>query len=75
MKINTKDNVNYILEELPDDMTGIVTTPSDQHLFQLREIIDNLNDTKAHFFHTMVAKILFQRKQGRLDIQTVVAFL
>jgi hypothetical protein len=75
VKIDMRDYVSKILEELPKDMEGTATTPAASHLFQIRDESMKLDEEDAAFFHTTVAKLLFLCKRGRPDLQTAVAFL
>jgi len=45
-----------------------VTTPAAEHLFQVNEKADKLNETKSEEFHTTVAKLLFLCKRTRPDL-------
>jgi hypothetical protein len=75
VKIDMRDYVSKILEELPKDMEGTATTPAASHLFQIRDESMKLDEEAAAFFHTTVAKLLFLCKRGRPDLQTAVVFL
>ena len=74
-KINMKDYVMDILEELPADMNGFATTPAADHLFEVDEKQESLSEEQSVFFHHNTAKLLFLSKRARPDIQTAVAFL
>jgi hypothetical protein len=75
VKIDMRDYVSKILEELPKDMEGTATTPAAGHLFVIRDEAVTLGTKDSEFFHTTVAKLLFLCKRGRPDIQTAIAFL
>ena len=74
--IGMQHYVKGILDEVPDDMTGVANTPASSFLFQINnqspELLDNAT---ADLFHTLVAKLLFLGKRARPDIQLAVAFL
>lgn len=78
VKIDMTDYFRRMLEELPEeikeDLQGTVRTPSANNLFKVQQS-PLLKDQQVAVFHSTVAKLLFLYKQGRLDIQTAVAFL
>ena len=69
------DYVDALLEEAPDDMDGIATSPAASHLFQVNDRPELLNDKDAELFHHMTAKLLYLCKRIRGDLMTTVAFL
>jgi hypothetical protein len=75
VKIDMTEYVKKIDEEMPEDMDGTATSPAADHLFQIIDGIELLDEAKAEFFHATVAKLLFLCKRGRPDIQTAIAFL
>ena len=75
MKIDMTEYVAKILDEMPEDMDGTATSPAADHLFQIIDGIELLDEANSDFFHATVAKLLFLCKQGRPDIQTAIAFL
>jgi hypothetical protein len=71
--INTLEK---LLDEIPEDMSGKNATPAaNNHLFQVNEDTDNLDEEPAQLFHHNVAKLLFLCKWARPDLQTALAFL
>jgi hypothetical protein len=60
---------------MPDNMDGTGTSPAAEYLFKIIDRVKTLDNTTSEFFHATVAKLLFLCKQGRPDIQTVIAFL
>jgi hypothetical protein len=65
-----------MLNELPQDMDGTVTSPAGNQLFQVNNInLTLLSSEESKMFHHNVAKLLFLCKRARLDLQTEVAFL
>jgi len=74
-KISMDEYVKIMLDELPSDMSGISTTPSALHLFNIDDGAEKLCKEKAQLFHHLVAKLLYLNRRSRQDIQTAVAFL
>jgi hypothetical protein len=75
VKIDMKDYIKNILNELPVDMAGVAPTPAANHLFDVNDEAEKLNDDQKEFFHHVVAQLLFLCKRARPDIQTAIAFL
>jgi len=67
--------VKKLVEEAPDDMTGVTKTPAGNHLFTTNPDCDKLPEKTVQVFHHIVAKLLYLCKRIRQDIQTAVAFL
>ena len=67
--------IKKLLEELPSDMNGDAVTPAANHLFDISEKPELLEEEKSVLFHHNVAKLLFLCKRARPDLQTAVAFL
>ena len=53
--ISMKDYIGNILKEMPEDMAGVAPTPAANHLFEVNENSQKLNDEKKEFFHHVVA--------------------
>jgi hypothetical protein len=75
VKITMLDYIQNMLDELPADMDGESATPAANHLFQVNEEAEKLDEDDAQLFHHHVAKLLFLCKRARPDTQTAVAFL
>ena len=75
VKIDMRQYLKSILEDLPTDYDGSAVTPAADHLFTTNEHCKPLPEESAVLFHTIVAKLLFLCKRGRPDIQTAIAFL
>ena len=69
------DYIDNMLNDLPEDMCGTVTSPAADHLFTINDTGKKLNCEQSEMFHHNVAKLLFLCKWARPDIQTAVAFL
>ncbi len=80
IKITMKDYVNKTIEEYIKD-TGEtlpkrnMTTPANQHLFEIRENGNQLTREQRDIFHATVAKCLFLCLRARPDIQLTANFL
>jgi hypothetical protein len=75
VKIKMLDYVEKMLADLPGKMDGEAPTPAANHLFLVDDNQTKVDEQKAQFFHTYVAKALFLCKRARPDLQTTVAFL
>ena len=75
VKIDMRDYIATILEDLPTEFQGSAVTPAATHLFEVNEKCEKLPKKSADFFHHVVAQLLFLCKRGRPDLQTAVAFL
>ena len=50
---------NKIIEDFPEEITGVSATPAADHLFKVREDGKKLNKEQADMFHHTVYKLLF----------------
>jgi hypothetical protein len=73
--IKMLDYAEKMLADLPEEMNGVAPTPAANHLFEVDESQTKVDEKRAQFFHTYVAKALFLCKRARPDLQTAVAFL
>jgi hypothetical protein len=75
-KVHVKmlDSVAKMIEELPEEFDGKATTPAGCDLFKIDENSPKVDEKKAQFYHTHVAKTLFMCKRARPDPQTKVSF-
>ena len=69
------DYVERLLEEAPEDMKGLATSPAANHLFTIRKDAVPLDAERADTFHHLTAKLLYLCKRIRGDLATAVAFL
>ena len=56
-------------------MGGLATTPASSYLFNKHPGCKKLDNNEGQLFHHPVAKLLYQSKCTRQDIQMAVAFL
>jgi hypothetical protein len=75
VKINMREYLRKILGKMPESMDGTAKSPAAEHLFQIQDNIELLDESDRKFFHATVANLLFLCKHGRPDIQTATAFL
>jgi hypothetical protein len=75
VQIKMIDSIAKMLQELPEEFDGEASTPAGNDLFKIDENSPNVDEKKAQFYHTYVAKTLFVCKRARPDLQTTVSFL
>jgi hypothetical protein len=73
--IKMKDYIKEAIADFGEDITRSATTPAKKNLFELSEDSGALTDGDRDIFHSVVAKLLYVSKRGRLDIQLPIAFL
>jgi hypothetical protein len=70
-----KDYIKEAIAHFGEDITRSATTPAKRNLFEIKENSLPLTDAVREIFHSVVAKLLYVSKRGRLDIQLPIAFL
>jgi hypothetical protein len=70
-----KDYIEEANAHFGEDITRSATTPAKRNLFRIKENSVPLTDAGREIFHSVVAKLLYVSKRGRLDIQLPIAFL
>ena len=50
------DSVAKMIEELPEEFDGEATTPAGCDLFKIDEDLPQVDEKRAQFYHTYVAK-------------------
>ena len=75
VKIGMIDYVKEMINDFGEDVTKIAKTPAAEHLFKVRDDVENVSEEKSQRFHNIVAKGLFLCKRARIDLQTTIAFL
>ena len=73
--IKMKDYIKEAIIHIGEDITRSATTPAKKNLFEIKEDSVPLTDAGREIFHSVVAKLLYVLKRGRLDIQLPIAFL
>jgi hypothetical protein len=64
-----KDYIKEAIAHFGEDITWSATTPAKRNLFEIKENSVPLTDANREIFHSVVAKLLYVSKHGRLDIQ------
>jgi hypothetical protein len=75
VQINMCKYLSKVIEEFPEEITGVSAKPAADHLFKVREDGRKLSKEQADVFHHTVCQLLFPAKRARRDIQTAVSFL
>jgi hypothetical protein len=75
VKVDMKDYVLEAMKDCQDDVSKPAATPAKKNLFDVDKRSPLLEKTKAERFHSVVAKLLYIAKRGRIDIQLAIAFL
>ena len=75
VKIDMKDYLKKILDNLPEKYQGRAITPEEKHHSEVNNTTRKLSEKDAQAFHTIVSKLLFLCKRARTDILTGVDFL
>ncbi len=75
VRINLWDYIKNVIQEFPEEITGVCATPASDYLFKVWEDGTKLNEELAEVFHHTVYQLLFAATRARRDIQTVVSFL
>ena len=73
--IEMKEYIREAIEEFPEELIKLVTSPASLHLFEVNDDTPKLDRKRAELFHRLVAKMLFVTNRGRPDIQVAIAFL
>jgi hypothetical protein len=75
VRINMWDYLQNVIQEFPEEITGVCATPANDYLFKVREDGRKLSKELAEAFHHTVYQLLFAANRTRRDIQTAVSFL
>jgi hypothetical protein len=75
VRINMWDYLQNVIQEFPEEITGVCATPANDYLFKVREDGRKLSKELAEAFHHTVYQLLFAANRARRDIQTAVSFL
>jgi hypothetical protein len=73
--IKMKDYLKEAIADFGEDIVKSAATPAKRDLFDINDDSPALPDKKREIFHSVVAKLLYVSKRGRLDIQLATAFL
>ncbi len=75
VQINMWDFLKKVIEEFPEEITGVCATPANDYLFKVQENGTKLNEELAEAFYHTVYQLLFAANRARRNIQTAVSFL
>ena len=77
VKIDMTEYVKNILHHAPGDkeMRGEASTPAANHLFEISEHAQPLDDDRKAEFVTLVMQCLYLSQRARPDIRTAISFL
>ena len=63
------------LEDFPEELDRLVTSPAANHIFEINENSPKLSEERREKLHSIVAKLLFVSTRGRPDIHLPISFL
>ena len=77
VSINMVEYIKTIIDDFPEEIIGIKTSPAADHLFEVRDESEArlLPEEQAMAFHHATAQLLFLSARARRDIQPAIAFL
>ncbi len=67
--------LSKVIDDFPEEITGVSATPAADHLFKVREDGVKLSKEQADVFHHTLYQLLFTANRACRNIQTVVSFL
>ena len=67
--------VKGLLKEAPEDMLGMAAMPAAEHLFEVSNVPEYLENDTLQLYHQLTAKLLFLCKWAYPELQMAVAFL
>jgi hypothetical protein len=73
--IKMKDYIKESITEFGETISRSAATPAKRGMFEINEESAALTNKGKDTFHSVVAKLLYVSKRGRLDIQLAIAFL
>ena len=76
VQINMEHYIDMMLQDAPEDMEGVATTPAASYLFKVNgKDPQHLGTEKKKVFVHLVMQGLYLSQRGRPDIRTAIAFL
>jgi hypothetical protein len=70
-----KEYIKEAIKDFGEDITKAATSLARKNLFEIDHDSGELGSSDREIFHSVVAKLLYISKRGRLDIQLPIAFL
>jgi KUP system potassium uptake protein len=74
-QILTSEYIKEAIVDFGEKLKGSATSPARRDLFEINEESKELGSGKRETFHSVVAKLLYVAKRGRLDVELPIAFL
>ena len=75
VQVDMSGYLKEAVEEFPEDVTKLVTSPASNYIFDVNPDCPKLNDEKRELLHHLVAKLLFVSTRARPDIHLPISFL
>ena len=76
VQINMEHYIDMMLQDAPEEMEGVATTPAASYLFKVNgKDPQHLGTEKKKVFVHLMMQGLYLSQRGRPDIQTAIAFL
>jgi hypothetical protein len=75
VKIGAKEYILEAIDEFPEDVGTFFKTPAAQHLFDVDDECEKLDEGTRQLFHSIFAKLLWVGKKARPDILVALSFL
>jgi hypothetical protein len=75
VKIDMSTYLKEALDEFPDTVDKLVTSPASNHIFDVDPTATPLNEERRELLHHLVAKLLFVSTRARPDIHLPISFL
>ena len=74
-RVGAKDYILEAVDEFPENVGPFFKTPAAQHLFDVDEECEKLDEETRQAFHSIFAKLLWVGKKARPDILVALSFL
>ena len=73
-EVEMKDQLLEAVEMFGEEISGVVKSPAQHHLFKVDEDAIKLEGKRKEIFHSVTQKLLYITKRARPDLETAVAF-
>ena len=70
-----KEQLDDIIEKFEKMFEGEVSSPAQQHLFQLNDKTKQYDNRRSEIFHSVTAKLIYLMKKARPDLETLQSYL
>jgi hypothetical protein len=68
VSIKMKDYIKEDIAKFGEDICRNAATPAKKNLFDIDKESGNFTNTQKETFHSVITKLLYMSKRGRLDI-------